>query len=146
MQRLNNKGTLFRTCVDETQFCNRKPLCGNGNDLKWCKDVWELPSPNFTNIEDKRRDKVHSKCTKGNQPENFVPNGQDIVADNKGDGLFYNCFNRADEDPFRKVAYNQSWSDLVRTPCPLGHSYRRCLGRNPSQCVGTDGGYILVDS
>ena len=146
---MKNTCTLFRTCVDETQLCKGKPLCGNGNDLKWCKDVWKLPSPNFTNIVDKRINKVHSKCTKGHQPENFVPNGQDIFLEDTANGV-YNCFNRADEDPFKKVAYNQSvdksWSDLVKTPCQLGqlgHSYRRCLGRNPSQCVFSAGGYIL---
>ena len=130
-------------------MCKGKSLCGNRNDLKWCEDAWKLPSPNFTNIVDKRIDKLHSKCIKGHQPENFVPNGQDILFKDIGNGLVYNCFNRADEDPFKKVAYNQSvdksWSDLVRTPCQLGQSYRRCLGKNPRQCVGTDGGCILAD-
>ena len=88
LQRLNNKGTLFRTCVDETQLCKGKPLCGNGNDLKWCKDVWKLPSPNFTYTYDDTLDKFHSKCTKGHQPENFVPNGQDILSEDIGDVLF----------------------------------------------------------
>ena len=153
MQTVNNKCTLFRTCVDETQLCKGKPLCGNGNDLKWCKDVWKLPSPNFTYIYDNTLDKVHSKCTKGHQPENFVPNGQDILSEVIGNGLVYNCFNRADEDPFKKVAYNQSesksWSEWVRTSCPLDplgkNLYRRCLGKNPIQCVDTQGGYILTD-
>ena len=119
----------------------------NKNDLKWCKDVWDLPSLNFTQIvlRDGRR---CSKCNKTNQLENSVPNGQDILEDDIGNGLFYNCFNRADEDPFKKIAYNQSedegeksWSDWVGTPCPLP-MYRRCLGQKPSQCVFWPGGYI----
>lgn len=43
----------------------------------------------------------HSKCTKGDQPKDFVPNGQDVFVKNIGNGLNYNCFNRADEDPFK---------------------------------------------
>ena len=116
-------------------------MCENKNDLKWCKDVWELPSLNFTNIVDSNG-KEHFKCTKRDQIENFVPNGQDILAEDKRDGHFYNCFNRADEDPFKKITYNQSWSDWVRSPC-LDDTYRRCLGKNPNQCVHNYGGYIL---
>ena len=145
---MNNICILFRTCVDETKLCKGKPLCGNKNDLKWCKAVWKLPSPNFTNIMNKGSDEIHSKCTKGHQPDNFVPNGQDILSKDIEDGLFYDCFNRADENPFKRAAYNQSesksWSELVRTPCPLDgdgkYLYRRCLGKNPNQCVATDGG------
>ena len=137
--------TLFRTCVDETQLCKGKPLCRNKNDLKWCKDVWELPSSNFTNIVD-MNEEIHSKCIKEHQPENFVPNGQDILAEDIRNGLSYSCFNRADEDPFKKSTHNQSedegnksWSDWVRTPCEY-ESERRCLGQKPSQCVHTNGG------
>ena len=119
----------------------------NKNDLKWCKDVWDLPSPNFKNIFDYAGKDYgkHSKCTKSHQPENFVPNGQDIFEKDIGNGLVYNCFNRADEDPFKKVAYNQSedegeksWSDWVTTPCQsydMRTPMRRCLGQKPSQCV-----------
>ena len=120
----------------------------NKNDLKWCKDVWDLPSPNFKNIFDMNGNYNlendygwHSKCNKSHQLENFVPNGQDILENDIGNGLVYNCFNRADEDPFKKVAYNQSedegeksWSDWVTTPC-LSYYMRRCLGQKPSQCV-----------
>ena len=126
-------------------MCKGKPLCENKNDLKWCKDVWDLPSPNFTNIND--IDGKHSKCNKSHQPENFVLNGQDILEKDIGNGLVYNCFNRGDEDPFKKIGYNQSedegeksWSDWVRTPCQDDY-YRRCLGQNPSQCVFAVGGY-----
>ena len=83
----------------------------------------------------------HSKCNKSHQPENFVHNGQDILKKEIGNGLVYNCFNRADENPFRKVAYNQcedegekSWSDWVTTPCQ-SFDMRRCLGQKPQQCV-----------
>ena len=97
----------------------------NKNDLKWCKDVWDLSSPNFTQIVQRNdHNRKHSKCNKSHQPENFVPNGQDILEEDIGNGLFYNCFNRADEDPFKKIAYNQSrdegdksWSDWMRIPC-----------------------------
>ena len=51
-----------------------------------------------------------------------MPNGQDILPGDIGDGLIYNCFNRADENPFKKMDYNESgdgksWSDWMRTPC-----------------------------
>ena len=135
---------IFRTCVDETQLCKGKAMCVNKNDLKWCKDVWELPSLNFTNIVDSNF-KEHFKCTKRDQIENFVPNGQDIFEEDIGNGLFYNCFNRADENPFKKTTYNQSeddtWSNLVRTPCQ-SNNYRRCLGQKPSQCVYISGRYM----
>ena len=114
----------------------------NKNDLKWCKDVWDLSSPNFTQIvqQDGRK---HSKCNKSPEPDDFVPNGQDILKEDVGNGLFYNCFNRADEDPFKITAYNQSeddksWSEWVRTPCQI-YNNRRCLGKNPSQCVDSFG-------
>ena len=140
--------TLFRTCVDETQLCKGKPLCENRNDLKWCKDEWELTAPNFKHLFDFQNQQQHSKCNKSHQFVNFVPNGQDILAEDIGDGFVYNCFNRADEDPFKKIGYNQSedegeksWSDLVRTPCPGPDNYlRRCLGQKPSQCVAIEGG------
>ena len=142
---MNNTCILFRTCVDETQLCMGKPLCENKNDLKWCKDVWDLSSPNFKYIYEVAKQK--SVCNKTHQPENFVPNGQVINTEDIGNGLVYNCFNRADEDPFKKVANNQSedevdksWSDWVRTPC--GEKFRRCLGQKPSQCVFAGGGYI----
>ena len=134
---------LFRTCVDETQLCMGKPLCGNKNDLRWCKNEWKLPSLNFTNIQ------LHSKCTKEHQPENYVPNGQDILKVTEND-LVYNCFNRADVDPFKKITSNQSedevnksWSEWVRTPCQFEYG-RRCLGQKPNQCVKIEGGYILL--
>ena len=134
-----NTCTLFRTCVDETQLCKGKRLCMNGNDLKWCKDEWKFPSLNFKHFQE-RDGKEHSKCTKSFAID-FVPNGQDILAEDIRDGLFYNCFNRADEDPFKKIGYNQSddgvdksWSDWARIPCQNKY-YRRCLGSKPSQCV-----------
>jgi hypothetical protein len=139
---------LFRTCVDETQLCKGKPLCMNKNDLKWCKDVWDLSSPNFTQIVETDGHRKHLKCNKSHQPENFVPSGQDILEEDIGNGLFYNCFNRADEDPFKKIDYNKSgdkvdksWSDWVRTPCQYAKLERRCLGQKPSQCVSALGGY-----
>ena len=124
----------------------------NKNDLKWCKDVWDLSSPNFTQIvETDGFSRKHSKCNKSHQPENFVPNGQDILEEDIGNGLYYNCFNRADEDPFKKIYYNQSedegaksWLDWVRTPCQHGDFYRRCLGQKPSQCVYIPGWYISL--
>ena len=120
----------------------------NKNDLKWCKDVWDLSSPNFTQIvETDGFSRKHSKCNKSHQPENFVPNGQDILEEDIGNGLYYNCFNRADEDSFQKISYNRtedegdkSWSDWVRTPCQ--NQFRRCLGRKPSQYVFIPGWYI----
>ena len=122
-------------------MCKGKPLCDNLNDLKWCKDVWDLSSPNFKHIQEKSKHK--SVCNKAHQPENFVPNGQVIYSADIGNGLVYNCFNRVDEDPFKKVANNQSedevdksWSDWVRTPCEYD-MHRRCLGQKPSQCVFT---------
>ena len=122
----------------------------NKNDLKWCKDVWHLSSPNFTQIVQRNdHNRKHSKCNKSHQPENFVPNGQDILEEDIGNGLFYNCFNRADEDPFKKIDHNKSedkvdksWSDWMRTPCQNANLERRCLGQKPSQCVGVIGGYI----
>ena len=94
---------------------------------------------------------MHSKCNKTYQLENSVPNGQDILIVDIGDGLFYNCFNRADENPFKKMGYNESgdeidksWSDWMRIPC-LNYSSiynRRCLGGKPSQCVFSAGRYI----
>ena len=125
-------------------MCKGKPLCDNKNDLKWCKDVWDLPSPNFTNIFNDNGE--HFKCNKSHQPDNFVPNGQDIYAEDVGNDLFYNCFNRVDEDPFKKIGYNQSedegeksWSDWVRTPCSK-YDFRRCLGQKPNQCIYVQGG------
>ena len=115
-------------------MCKGKPLCSNKNDLKWCKDVRELPSPNFKHfIEYPERE--HSKCNKSHEDENTIPNGQDILAEDIGNGLVYNCFNRADEDPFKGIFHNQSWSDWVKIPCHPSW-FRRCLGQKPSQpCV-----------
>ena len=137
---------LFRTCVDETQLCKGMPLCENKNDLKWCKDEWKLPSPHFKYIFDYEKIEQHSKCSKSHQFDNFIPNGQDILKEDIGNGLVYNCFNRADEDPFQKIGYNQSegdksWLGWVRTPC-YNIMERRCLGQKPSQCVYIPGGYI----
>ena len=119
----------------------------NKNDLKWCKDIWDLSSPNFTQIV--QIDNKHSKCNKSHQPDNFVPNGQDILVENIGNGLFYNCFNRADENPFKNIGFNQSedegdksWSDWVKEPCKFGDYYRRCLGQKPNQCIAVEGWYI----
>ena len=76
-----------------------------------------------------------------------MPNGQDILLGGIGDGLLYNCFNRADENPFKKMGYNESgddksWSDWMRIPClPLK---RRCLGGKPYQCVLSISRYILI--
>ena len=87
---------------------------------------------------------VHCKCNKTYQLENSVPNGQDISQGDIGDGLIYNCFNRADENPFKKMGYNESgdevdksWSDWMRIPCKNDYflKSRRCLGGKPSQCV-----------
>ena len=107
-----------------------------------------MSSPNFTNIHD--YEIVHSKCNKTYQLENSVPNGQDILIKDIGGGQIYNCFNRADENPFKKMGYNesggeidQSWSDWMRTPCQLSHN-RRCLGGKPSQCVYSTGRYIVI--
>ena len=83
----------------------------------------------------------HSKCIKTNQLEHSVPNGQDILEKDVRTGLFYNCFNRADEDPFKKNTH--SWSDWMMTPCEGdSRQNRRCLGQNPSQCVNVYGEYI----
>ena len=87
----------------------------NKNDLKWCKDVWDLSSPNFTQIV-QLDGKKHSKCNKSHEPDNFVPNGQDVLEEDIGNGLFYNCFNRADENPFKKIDQSEneghkSWLD-----------------------------------
>ena len=78
-----------------------------------------------------------------------MPNGQDILPGDIGDGLFYNCFNRADENPFKKMSYNESgdeidksWSDWMRIPCE--DDSRRCLGWKPSQCVRTYCRYIVI--
>ena len=108
-----------------------------------------MSSPNFTNILDFDIDTVHSKCNKTYQLENSVPNGQDILTGDIGDGLLYNCFNRADENPFEKMGYNESgdeidksWSDWMRIPCQDDN--RRCLGRKPSQCVPSFGRYIVI--
>ena len=72
-----------------------------------------------------------------------MPNGQDILIGDIGDGFFYNCFNRADENPFKKMDYNESgdeidksWSDWMRIPCQ-NDDFRRCLGGKPSQCIRT---------
>ena len=94
---------------------------------------------------------MHSKCNKTYQLENSVPNGQDILPGDIGDGLFYNCFNRADENPFKKMGYNESgdgidksWSDWMRTPCQI-LTDRRCLGGKPSQCVFSTSRYIVIE-
>ena len=91
---------------------------------------------------------MHSKCNKTYQLENSVPNGQDILPGDIGDGLLYNCFNRADENPFKKMGYNESgdeidnsWSDWMRIPCQITNYGRRCLGGKPSQCVISMGRY-----
>ena len=92
---------------------------------------------------------MHSKCNKTYQLENSVPNGQDILQGDIGDGLIFNCFNRADENPFKKMGYNKSWSDWMRIPCQDSNDRqrglfrplcdRRCLGGKPSQCVNYNG-------
>ena len=114
-----------------------------------------MSSPNFTNIQGYYDvDTTHSKCNKTYQLENSLPNGQDILQEDIGDGLIYNCFNRADENPFKKTGYNESgdevdksWSDWMRIPCqnqgPQNHN-RRCLGGKPSQCVNSYGRYIVI--
>ena len=61
----------------------------------------------------------------------------------RGDNI-YHCLNRADEKPFfrgQKIDTNlteEFWLQWASKPCPYDEYYsqwRRCIGRQPDQCV-----------
>ena len=64
----------------------------------------------------------------------------------RGDDI-YHCLNRADEKPFFRGQKNDTnsteefWLQWASTPCPFDDSHhtdsqlRRCIGRQPDQCV-----------
>ena len=126
-----------RSCVDENQICKGIPLCDNKNDLKWCKNatLWNEP-PDWKPIVG------HSACTLASQTDGLVPHAQLVKTFLVDDGT-YHCLNRADEHIFSEKRQNHTnngtdWLQSVTTPCGLdvfGDAYRRCLGRNPDQCV-----------
>ena len=84
----------------------------------------------------------HSVCNLTSQTDGVVPHSQLVKTFLVDDGT-YHCLNRADEHIFSEKRQNDTnngtdWLKLVTTPCRLdefrGH-YRRCLGRNPDQCI-----------
>ena len=84
----------------------------------------------------------HSACTLTSQTDRVVPHAQSVNHLKIDDGM-YHCLNRADEHIFSEKRQNDTnngtdWLQSVTTPCGLdvfGDAYRRCLGRNPDQCV-----------
>ena len=128
-----------RSCVDENQICKGIPLCDNKNDLKWCKNAtfWNEPA-------DWKPMKDHSACTLTSQTDGVVPHSQLVKTFLVDDGT-YHCLNRADEHFIFEKRQNGTnnatdWLQLVTTPC-VSDTDRRCLGRNPDQCVSLRGKY-----
>ena len=124
--------------MDENQICKGIPLCDNKNDLKWCKNAsfWNEPA-------DWKPMAEHLACTLTRQADGVVPHGQLVKTFLVDDGT-YHCLNRADEHIFsekRQNNTNNDWLQLVTTPCEGGDAQRRCLGRNPDQCVDLTGKY-----
>ena len=117
-------------------LCKGVAYCNNKNDLRWCKNatIWDEPSP-----EDWKPISGYSMCSL-TPTDGFIPSGQQIRLETRDNGLF-NCFNRADESPFLKARKNHTkkdWLQVVNTPCSdneYDFQKRRCLGRNPNQCV-----------
>ena len=80
----------------------------------------------------------HSACTLTSQIDGVVPHGQLVKTSLIDDGT-YHCLNRADEHIFFEKRQNDTnngtdWLQLVNMPC-VSDGHRRCLGRNPDQCV-----------
>ena len=126
-----------RSCVDENQICKGIPLCDNKNDLKWCKNAtfWHEPADWKPMVK-------RSACSLTSQTDGVVPHSQLVKTFLVDDGT-YHCLNRADEHIFSEKRQNDTnngtdWLQSVTTPCDLdvfGDGWRRCLGRNPDQCV-----------
>ena len=79
--------------------------------------------------------KPQIKCTFFNDTD---PRGQWINPDGYMDGNIFQCINRTDENPFSKqknATDDDRWLDLVNSTCDY-KTHRRCLGDNPTQCVG----------
>ena len=126
---------LIRTCVDESELCKGVPLCGNKEDLKWCKaaSMWTVPDNWIPMIYVTNKHQI--KCTFLNETD---PRGQWIDRADNFDGKNFHCINRADEDPFSKqknTTDDNSWLELVNSTCSYSYK-RRCLGDKPTQCVG----------
>ena len=126
--------------MDESELCKGVPLCGNKEDLKWCKaaSMWTVPE-NWTPMLDytpenlvTSTDQLQKKCSFVNDTD---PPGQWFHSEDKMDGHLYQCINRTDENPFskQKNATDDTWLEWVNIPCGLDG--RRCLGDKPNQCV-----------
>ena len=88
--------------------------------------------------------KDHSVCTLTSQTNGVVPHAQLVKKSQTDDGT-YHCLNRADEHFIFEKRQNGTnnatdWLQLVTTPC-VSDTDRRCLGRNPDQCVSLRGKY-----
>ena len=125
----------------ETKVCRGVPLCPNYLDLKWCKNasLWNEPA-GWEPLDER------FLCRNELQLNGTKHNGQWIKSNEARNGLFYNCLNRMDEDPFVKIkkenatvsSNKKTWLQLVNTPCEkdaFGDPKRRCLGNTPDVCV-----------
>ena len=88
--------------------------------------------------------RAHTACTLTSQPDGVVPHSQLVKTFLVDDGT-YHCLNRADEHFIFEKRQNGTnnetdWLQLVTTPC-VSDTDRRCLGRNPDQCVNLRGKY-----
>ena len=74
----------------------------------------------------------------------WITEDTDNFVGKRGDDI-YHCLNRADEKPFFRGQKNDTnsteelWLQWASTPCPLPlkeySQWRRCIGRQPDQCV-----------
>ena len=126
-------------------------MCSNKEDLKWCKNATTWPVPdnwkplNDPAIEqDGLVDIPLLKCSFLQNDTN--PQGQWFSQLTKG--RVYNCFNRADENPFSKEKNGadnilNNWLQLVKTQCDdrpfWDENERRCLGDRVDSCVDAVG-------
>ena len=131
------------SCVDETKLCMGTPLCENKNDLKLCRNAtsWNLANADWKPVV------FSSTCPLTPQNNKITSYGQFIKVDQMGDKNQFNCYDRADENPYNMKMFdtNGTWLQLVKKTCsiddiimPFSAHFRRCLGKKPAQCVGAD--------
>ena len=103
-------------------------MCSNKADLKWCRNTSapELSEADWKPFVD------FSKCTFANKTNS--PNGQWVHNYKVNDGIYFNCFNRMDENPFVRAYSQKTWLNISNTKCPYSWGMR-CIGFSSDRCV-----------
>ena len=126
---------IYSTCVEETALCSGTSFCANKGDLKWCKsqsstdfESW----PTFDSLS-------YIYCNTLDNSNEKSLQGQRIKKVTKGDGRLFNCLNRQDEEPFKKIEWQGN------QPCG-DKNYRRCLGQRSGECIKAECKFLITKS